>query len=109
VLEGSVRRFGQHIRVSTQLVDAASANQIWAERYAMELTEVFAVQDAIAERVAGAIEPELLKTESLPAAAQRKRDCLGPGAARYLAFSSRRPANSLECPEPIQGGVQARP
>ena len=36
----------------------------------MELTEAFAVQDAIAERVAGAIEPELLKTESLPAAAR---------------------------------------
>ncbi|MER8767456.1 winged helix-turn-helix domain-containing protein [Mesorhizobium sp. M0960] len=67
VLEGSVRRSGQQIRVSTQLVDAASANQIWAERYEMELTEAFAVQDAIAERVAGAIEPELLKTESLPA------------------------------------------
>jgi TolB-like protein len=70
VLEGSVRRSGQHMRVSTQLVDAASANQIWAERYEMELTEAFAVQDAIAERVAGAIEPELLKTESLPAAAR---------------------------------------
>ncbi|WP_370463099.1 winged helix-turn-helix domain-containing tetratricopeptide repeat protein [Mesorhizobium sp.] len=70
VLEGSVRRSGHHIRVSTQLVDAASANQIWAERYEMELTEAFAVQDAIAERVAGAIEPELLKTESLPAAAR---------------------------------------
>ena len=67
VLEGSVRRSGHQIRVSVQLVDAASASQIWAERYEMELTEAFAVQDAIAERVVGAIEPELLKTESLPA------------------------------------------
>jgi TolB-like protein len=70
VLEGSVRRSGQHIRVSAQLVDAASANQIWADQYVMELAEAFAVQDAIAERVTGAIEPELLKTESLPAAAR---------------------------------------
>jgi TolB-like protein len=70
VLEGSVRRSGPHIRVSVQLIDAASANHIWAERYEMELTEAFAVQDAIAERVAGAIEPELLKTESLPAVAR---------------------------------------
>ncbi|WP_298370517.1 winged helix-turn-helix domain-containing protein [uncultured Bradyrhizobium sp.] len=70
VLEGSVRRSGQHLRISAQLVDAASASQIWAERYEMELKEAFAVQDAIAERVAGAIEPELLKTESLPAAAR---------------------------------------
>lgn len=59
VLEGSLRRSGHHIRVSVQLVDAASASQIWAERYDMELTEAFALQDAIAERVAGAIEPEL--------------------------------------------------
>jgi len=65
VLEGSQRRSGQQVRVSVQLVDAASANQIWAERYEMELTEAFAIQDAIAERVVGAIEPELLKTESL--------------------------------------------
>ena len=69
-LEGTVRRSGQRVRVSVQLVDAATARQIWAERYDMEVTEAFAVQDAIAERVAGAIEPELLKTESLPAAAR---------------------------------------
>ena len=48
VLEGSVRRSGQHVRISAQLVGADSANQIWAERYEMELTEAFAVQDAIA-------------------------------------------------------------
>jgi TolB-like protein len=71
VLGGSVRRSGQHLRISVELVDAASASQIWAERYEMELTEAFAVQDAIAERVVGAIEPELLKTESLPAPARQ--------------------------------------
>lgn len=69
VLEGSVRRSGQQVRVSVQLVDAVSASQIWAERYEMELTEAFAIQDAIAERVVGAIEPELLRTESLTAGA----------------------------------------
>lgn len=70
VLEGSVRRSGDRLRVSAQLVEATSASQVWAERYDMKLEEVFAVQDAIAERVAGAIEPELLKTASLPAAAR---------------------------------------
>ena len=69
-LEGTVRRSGQRVRVSVQLVDAPTARQIWAERYDTEVTEAFAVQDAIAERVAGAIEPELLKTDSLPAAAR---------------------------------------
>ncbi len=70
LLEGSVRKSGERIRISVQLVDAATANQIWAERYDLAMTEVFAVQDEIAERVAGAIEPELLKTEGAQAAAR---------------------------------------
>lgn len=70
VLEGSVRRSGGRLRVSTQLVETNSASQVWAERYDLEMEEAFAVQDAIAERVAGAIEPELLKTASFPAASR---------------------------------------
>lgn len=70
LLEGSLRRSGQQIRISVQLVDAGSIKHIWAERYDLELTEVFAIQDAIAERVVGAIEPELLKTEGAQAAAR---------------------------------------
>jgi TolB-like protein len=70
LLEGSVRKSGQQIRISVQLIDATSGKHIWAERYDVELTEVFAIQDAIAERVAGAIEPELLKTEGAQAAAR---------------------------------------
>ncbi len=69
LLEGSVRKSGQRIRISAQLVDAASGKHIWAERYDLELTEAFAVQDEIAERVAGAIEPELLKSEGIQGAA----------------------------------------
>lgn len=68
LLEGSVRKSGQRIRISVQLIEAASAKNIWAERYDLEMTEVFAVQDEIAERVAGAIEPELLKSEGAQAA-----------------------------------------
>jgi len=70
LLEGSVRKSGQRVRISAQLVDASSGNQIWAERYDLELTEVFAIQDEIAERVAGAIEPELLRTEGAQAVAR---------------------------------------
>jgi TolB-like protein len=71
LLEGSLRKSGQHIRISAQLVDATSGNHIWAERYDLELTELFAIQDAIAERVAGAIEPELLRTEGAHAVVAR--------------------------------------
>src|SRR5262245_51921320 len=70
LLEGSVRKSGQRVRISAQLVDAHSGNHIWAERYDLELTELFAIQDEIAERVAGAAEPELLKTEGAQAAAR---------------------------------------
>lgn len=68
LIEGSVRKSGQQIRISAQLVEATSGKHIWAERYDLELTEVFAIQDEIAERVAGAIEPELLRTEGAQAA-----------------------------------------
>ena len=65
-----MRKSSQHVRISAQLVDAISGKHIWAERYDLELTEVFAIQDEIAERVAGAIEPELLKSEGAQAAAR---------------------------------------
>jgi TolB-like protein len=70
LLEGSVRRSGQKIRIFVQLVEATSGKHIWAERYDLELADVFAIQDEIAERVAGAIEPELLKTEGVQAVAR---------------------------------------
>ena len=70
LLEGSVRKSGESVRISARLVDAATSAQIWAQRYDLGVADVFAIQDEIAERVAGAIEPELLKTESSPASAR---------------------------------------
>jgi TolB-like protein/Tfp pilus assembly protein PilF len=72
VLEGSVRKSGRQVRITAQLIDAGSAHQLWADRYDFDLGEIFAVQDRIAEQVAGAIEPELLKTESTLAAKRRR-------------------------------------
>jgi adenylate cyclase len=63
VLEGSVRRGGSRLRITAQLVDAATGNHLWAERYDRELADVFAVQDEITERVVAAIEPELYAAE----------------------------------------------
>jgi TolB-like protein len=68
VLQGSVRKSAQRVRVTAQLVDASSGIQIWTERFDRELAEIFSVQDEIAEKVAGAIEPELLKHEGGQAA-----------------------------------------
>src|SRR5205807_1894531 len=63
VLEGSMRKAGNRIRVTTQLVGATTGSHIWAERYDRELADIFAVQDEITERVVAAIEPELYAAE----------------------------------------------
>jgi len=70
VVEGSVRKSDQRIRIAAQLIEPGTGTHVWAERYDLELTELFAIQDEIAERVAGALEPELLKASSVLAAAR---------------------------------------
>jgi adenylate cyclase len=70
VLEGSVRKSGDRVRITAQLIDALAGFQIWGERYDRELRDIFAVQDEITECVAGTIEPELLKSEGLRATAR---------------------------------------
>jgi len=63
VLEGSVRRSGDHVRVAAQLVDAEIDAHLWAERYDRSRAGLFELQDEIVTAIAGAIEPELLKFE----------------------------------------------
>lgn len=63
VLEGSVRKAGNRLRVQLQLVDAANGFQIWSDRYDRELEDVFAVQDEIALAVVDALKVELMGEE----------------------------------------------
>ncbi len=70
VLEGSVRKAGNRVRITAQLIDAATGNHIWAERYDRDLEDIFAVQDEITESVVAAIGPELMVAETQRA--QRK-------------------------------------
>jgi adenylate cyclase len=63
VLEGSVRKGGERVRVTAQLIDAISGVHIWAERYDRDLNDIFAVQDDIADRVASILEPTLAEAE----------------------------------------------
>jgi TolB-like protein/Tfp pilus assembly protein PilF len=67
VVEGSVRRDGDRVRITAQLNDAATGSHLWAERYDRELADVFAVQDEIAEAIVAAIEPQLYAAESFRA------------------------------------------
>ncbi len=63
VLEGSVRKAGARVRITAQLIDGATGNHVWAERYDRELADVFDLQDEMTERIVGAIEPAITKTE----------------------------------------------
>jgi TolB-like protein len=63
VLEGSMRKHGERIRVSGQLIEAASGRHLWAEKFDGEISDVFEVQDQIVTRVVGAIAPQLEKAE----------------------------------------------
>src|SRR5919201_1780947 len=65
VLEGSVRKSAQRVRITAQLIDASTGNHIWADRYDGNLSDVFALQDTITNSVVAAIEPRLLEAESV--------------------------------------------
>ncbi len=98
VLEGSVRKAGQRVRITGQLIDAIAGTHLWADRFDGSLEDVFELQDKVAVSVAGIIEPTLqaaeirprLESERLAPAARRQnrrrdrtcRDVLAPQPAR---------------------------
>ena len=59
ILEGSVRKAGNHIRVTAQLIDGTTGNHIWAEKYDGELQDIFELQDKITQQVAATIQPQI--------------------------------------------------
>ena len=67
VVEGSVRKAGNRLRITAQLNDATTGSHLWAERYDRELIDVFAVQDEITNAIAAAIEPQIHAAESFRA------------------------------------------
>ena len=70
VVEGSVRKGGDRVRITVQLNDVATGSHLWAERYDRNLADVFAVQDEITEAIVAAIEPQIYAAEYFRA--QRK-------------------------------------
>ena len=89
VLEGSVRKLTDRVRITGQLIDAVTGAHIWAERYDRKVEDIFALQDEIALSAVGAIEPSLRRAEV--ERVKRKRpdsldayDLLPAGAARRL-------------------------
>jgi adenylate cyclase len=63
VLEGSVRKAGSRVRITAQLIDGATGNHLWAERYDRDLDDIFALQDEISEAIVAALKLKLLPQE----------------------------------------------
>src|SRR5947208_6653108 len=74
VLEGSVRRAGQQVRITGQLIDALTGTHLWASRFDGSLEDVFELQDRVAVSVAGVIEPALQAAEIRRSAARPTTD-----------------------------------
>ncbi len=63
VLEGSVRKIGDRVRINAQLIDGVTGDHLWAERYDRDLTDIFAIQDEISEAIVSALKLKLLVTK----------------------------------------------
>jgi adenylate cyclase len=100
VLEGSVRRSGDRIRITAQLIDAMTGAQRWAERYDHELRDVFAVQDEVACRIVAILAAHVKRAETerallKPPAAWEAYDYYLRGAAAFFLYANRRTNASL--------------
>jgi adenylate cyclase len=90
VLEGSIRRAGNRIRVTAQLIDALTGNHVWAERYDRVLEDIFAVQEEVTRSIVAAIAPQVEDAEI--AASRRVR----PGNLSAYEIAVRAYANAAE-------------
>src|SRR5204862_5578515 len=81
ILEGSVRRSGNRVRVNVQLIDAITDEHLWASDYDRDLTDVFAIQTDLAQKIASELQAKLSPTEK----AQIEKKPTQNGEA-YLAF-----------------------
>lgn len=101
VLEGSVRKVGSRVRLTGQLIDAASAAHIWADRFESALDDIFALQDQMAESVVGAIAPrlehaEIERAKWKPTENLNAYDCFLRGMAAWYDWTQSSHDNALK-------------
>ena len=111
VVEGSVRRSGNRIRVTAQLVDANTGSQKWSDRYDRDLEDVFAVQDEITGKIVARLEPEIGAAERQKAAGIARTDlhaweCYHLGIYHFFKFTS---ADNLEAQKHLQKSRELDP
>ena len=101
VLEGSIRRAGNRVRINAQLINAVNGGHVWAERYDRDLTDIFAVQDEVTRDIV-----EALKVKLTPREAARVADTptKSPGAARSLSPRPRIAGRPEEQPGNVRPG-----
>ena len=97
VLEGGVRKAGNRLRITTQLIEAETGAHLWADRFDGALDDVFELQDQITERVVGIVEPSLQHSE-IERARQKRPKIWTPMISTFALFPIPRPASS-----PTQG------
>ena len=88
VLEGSIRRAAGRVRVSAQLVEAASGSHIWAERYDRELADIFALQEEVTQAIVGAMAPQVQLAEMSRAARALSATSICGAMAATMAWVS---------------------
>jgi TolB-like protein/class 3 adenylate cyclase len=92
VLEGSVRKAGQRVRITAQLIDAVNGTHLWADRFDGSVEDIFELQDKVAVSVAGVIEPALQTAETARSASRPTNDLTAHDLylrAYAMVFSSR--------------------
>src|SRR5207245_980646 len=87
VLEGSIRKAGNRVRITAQLIDAGSGGHLWAERFDRDLTDIFATQDAVVEKIVRALAVTLTQGET--------RRVGRRGAGRALELDDQEPVSHL--------------
>jgi adenylate cyclase len=92
ILEGSVRRAGERVRITAQLIDGRSGGHLWAERYDRGLADIFAVQDDVTARIVRSLEVKLIEgDDARPSRVETDNpeayDCILRGREQYRLFS----------------------
>ena len=104
VLEGGVRKAGNRLRVNVQLVETATAANIWADKYDCVVEDIFDLQDSITERVVGIVEPRVPRSE-IDRSRRKRPDSLDA----YDLYLRAVPYTSSQMPEDARIAAQTGP